>query len=230
MIDRIRKFFAKAFIKFKPRSTYNNWSLHPISRSFGLDRGKPIDRFYIDIFLEHHSYLIRGICCEISEDTYLRRYGVGVTDYLVFDFDRTNVKATIFGDLADPSALPENALDCFVLTQTLNFIFDIKSAVKGIHRMLKHNGVALVTVAGISQISRYDMERWGDFWRFTILSILTLFEEVFGKDNVDAQSYGNVLSAKSFLDGLCAEELTLEELLHVDPDYQIVITLKAFKR
>jgi hypothetical protein len=34
---------------------------------------------------------------------------------------------------------------------------------------LKPGGVLLATVSGISQISRYDMYRWGDYWRFTTL-------------------------------------------------------------
>ncbi len=48
--------------------------------------------------------------------------------------------------------------DCFIVTQTLNFIYDVKSAVKGIFHMLKDGGIILATVAGIFQISRYDIE------------------------------------------------------------------------
>src|ERR687894_427089 len=49
--------------------------LTPISREYGYDRGTPIDRFYIENFLEEHSSSIRGRVLEISENTYTRRFG-----------------------------------------------------------------------------------------------------------------------------------------------------------
>lgn len=91
-------------------------------------------------------------------------------------------------------------------------------------------GVGLITVAGISQISRYDMDRWGDYWRFTDLSIKKAFEEIFGEGNVDVETYGNVLATTAFLQGISSEELTKKELFYKDKDYQMTITIKAVKR
>ena len=48
----------------------------------------------------------------------------------------------------------------------------------------------LATVPGISQISRYDMDRWGDFWRFTTLSMRRLFEQSFAPADVAVTSRG----------------------------------------
>ena len=86
----------------------------------------------------------------------------------------------------------------------------------------------LCTVAGLCQISRYDMDRWGDYWRFTTKSIQQSFEEVFG-NNVKVTAYGNVLSATALLQGITVEELSTEELLFRDDDYQVVITIVATK-
>ncbi len=96
--------------------------------------------------------------------------------------------------------------------------------------MLKPGGIALITVGGLSQISRYDYNRWGDYWRFTDLSIKKAFEEVFGEGNVEVETYGNVLSAIAFLHGISAEELTEDELFYKDEDYQVIICIKAVKR
>jgi len=145
-------------------------------------------------------------------------------------YTKDNSKATIIGDLTNTLTLPENKIDCFILTQTLNFVYDFKSAIKGIYYMLKKEGVALVTVAGISQISRYDMDRWGDYWRFTDLSMKKTFEEVFDIGNVEVETYGNALTATAFLQGICAQELTNEELFYKDKDYQVTIAIKAKKR
>ena len=87
----------------------------------------------------------------------------------------------------------------------------------------------LATVPGISQISEYDMVRWGDYWRYTTLSIKKSFEEVFGKENVEVDFYGNVLASIAFLEGISAEELTKEELFFKDENYQLTIVIKARK-
>ena len=43
------------------------------------------------------------------------------------------------------------------------------------------------------------------------------------------QPYGNVLTATAFLYGLVQEELTRQELEFHDPDYEVVIGVKATK-
>lgn len=210
-----------------------NWqnlrSLEPISRVFAFDRGTPIDRVYIQHFLETNRRHIQGVLCEIAVNDYSRKYGSNVNKYEILHYTDDNPQATIVADLADVTTLPENQIDCFILTQTLNFIYDFKAAIQGLHFILKEGGVALVTVAGIAQISRYDMDKWGDYWRFTDLSIRKAFEEVFGAGNVEVETYGNVLACISYLEGICAEELSHDELFFIDKDYQLTITIKATK-
>ena len=73
------------------------------------------------------------------------------------------------------------------------------------------------------------MERWGDYWRFTSLSAKRLFEPVF-KGGVEVKSYGNVLAAIAFLQGIAVEDLPDISLLDAsDPDYQLVIAIVAKK-
>ena len=140
-----------------------------------------------------------------------------------------NPRATIVADLTCANDLPSNTLDCIICTQALSFIYDVRTAIQALHRILKPHGVLLATSHGISQISRNDMDRWGEYWRFTTLSARRLFEEVFPSDHVTVEAYGNVLAAVSFLHGLAAEELTKEELDHIDPDYEVLITVRAVK-
>jgi hypothetical protein len=73
------------------------------------------------------------------------------------------------------------------------------------------------------------MERWGDFWRFTSLSARRLFEEVFSPPNVTVEAHGNVLAALAFLHGMASEELRKGELDYYDPDYEVIITVRAVK-
>jgi SAM-dependent methyltransferase len=204
--------------------------LKPISRVFGFDRGLCIDRYYIENFLAKHAEDIRGHVLEIGDDTYTRRFGgdrVARSD--VLHVQEGNPKATIVADLTCADSIPSDTFDCIIFTQTLQFIYDVRAAIRHLHRILKPGGVLLATFPGISQISRYDMDRWGDYWRFTTLSARMLFEEVFPSGNVTVRAYGNVLAAVAFLHGLSAEELRREELDYHDPDYELIITLRALK-
>lgn len=204
--------------------------IRPISNTFGLDRGTPVDRYYINGFLKRNAHLIRGSVLEVAESHYSRCYGGDAVDcFEVLHATDENKRATIVGNLADIATLPENRVDCFICTQTFNFIFEVQKAVVGAHHLLKPGGVLLATVAGLCQISRYDMDRWGDYWRFTTASAQRLFEPVF-EGGVAIESFGNVLAATAMLQGAVVEDLPAPALLDEnDADYQVLITVVARK-
>ncbi len=204
--------------------------LQPISGVFGFDRGQCIDRYYIENFLAAYSEDIQGHVLEIGDDGYTRRFGgQKVVKSDVLHVQEGNPKATLVADLTCAGHIPSDTFDCIVFTQTLQHIYDVRAALRHLYRILKPGGVLLATFPGISQISRYDMDRWGDYWRFTSLSARRLFEEVFPPENVTVKAHGNVLSAIAFLHGLAAEELRREELDYHDPDYEVIITVRAVK-
>jgi hypothetical protein len=201
----------------------------PVSPIFGLDRGTPIDRYYIEKFLKASSGYIAGQVLEVGNSHYSKRFGGAGITCKVLHATEDNPAATVVGDLTDRTTLPGNITDCFICTQTLNFIFDVESAVAGIHHILKPGGVLLATVAGISQISRYDMERWGDYWRFTTASLEKLFKPVF-PGAVEIGIHGNSLAACAFLQGLAVEDLPDPRVLdETDPAYQLLLTITARK-
>lgn len=210
-----------------------NWkdlrTTEPLSNVFGFDRGTPIDRYYIEKFLNSNRDVIQGKVLEIAENTYTLQFGNPEVSSEILSYSADNKSATIIGDLTKKETLPSGAVDCFICTQTFNFIYDFKQAIEGAHHLLKPGGTLLVTLAGLSQISRYDMDRWGDFWRFTTKSAERVFGEVFGKENIQVSSYGNVFAAVAFLHGLSQQEVTTSELDVNDPNYQIVITVVARK-
>jgi len=204
-------------------------STRPVSRKFGFDRGKPIDRYYIENFLKANRQLITGAVLEIADSTYSKAFGTAVSRYEVLGYSPTQ-NTTIIGDLCDPASLPSGMIDCFICTQTYNFVYDFKAAIAGSKSLLKPGGTLLATVSGLSQISRYDMDHWGDYWRFTTLSITKAFEEVFGVGNVVVDCHGNCLAACSFLQGLSCHEVSRRQLDIKDEDYPILITIVARKR
>ena len=205
--------------------------LTPVSRRFGWDRGGlPVDRYYIERFLQQHASDIAGHVLEVRDDAYTRKFGgARVTRADILHPTADNENATIVADLTCAEHVPSDSFDCIILTQVLPFIPDPQAAVRTLHRILRPGGVVLATMPGISQIVRYDMDRWGDYWRFTSLSARRAFECAFPQGDVRVQAHGNVLAATAFLQGLSSRELRPNELEYQDPDYEVLITVRAVK-
>lgn len=201
----------------------------PISRSFGYDRGSPVDRHYIESFLSTQASDIAGRVLEVKDDAYTRQFGGSrVTHSDILDIDPENLNATIIADLNAAHELPDHTFDCIILTQTLLLVYDVRSAIRELHRSLKPGGVLLATVPGITPIAHAELgETW--YWAFTRRSMERLFQERFPGSHLTVEAYGNVLSATAFLQGLALEELRPEELAVRDPDYQVIITVRAVK-
>jgi SAM-dependent methyltransferase len=202
----------------------------PISRVFGFDRGHCIDRVYIEAFLDEFRTDVAGRVLEIADNTYTQRFGgdrVERSD--VLHAAAGSPGATIVADLTGDDPVPLAAFDCIVLTQTLNVVYDTRALLAKLRSMLKPGGVLLATAPGISQISRYDMDRWGDYWRFTSLSLRKLFEETFPADAVTVRGYGNVLTAVGFLHGLAESDLPRRAFNETDVDYEVLLGVRAVR-
>lgn len=204
----------------------------PFERNFGYGRGTPIDRHYIERFLNEHQTLIRGSILEALDSSYTRNFGgTQVTHSDVLHRTPNNPLATVIADLNNgPGELRSGFYDCIILTQTLLFVYDLRAALRALEDALKPGGTLPCTVPGISQIDRIAIQLGdADCWRFTDASARMLFEEVFPPENVRVRAHGNVLAAIAFLHGLSVEELSPEELDYCDPDYQLIITVRATK-
>jgi hypothetical protein len=201
----------------------------PISPVFALDRGFPIERYYIEEFLDRHRTDIAGRAMEFGDTTYLDRFGDDrVTRKDVFSYVQAP-GATIVGDLSGTTPLPQGVFDCIVCTQTLQMIYDIRTAVHRLSGMLRPGGVLLVTTHGISKVGRHlDRDGWGEYWHLTRQAARTLFDDAFD-GTCEVTGYGNVLSAVAALHGLAAEELTAAELAHRDRDFDVIIGVRAVR-
>jgi SAM-dependent methyltransferase len=205
-------------------------SLEPVSRDWGFDRGTPIDRYYIEQFLASCEEDIHGRVMEVGTNKYTKLFGgKKITRSDVIHPSANYPLANMTLDLTDAGLIPNDIFDCIICTQTLQFIYDVRVAVATLHRILKPKGVLLVTVPGIAQISREDMQATGEYWRFTDLSMKRLLTQFFGDDELEVMSLGNVLSSIALLQGIAVEELCGRELDEKDPEYQLLITTRAVK-
>jgi surface carbohydrate biosynthesis protein/FkbM family methyltransferase len=195
----------------------------PVSRKFGLDLGTSICRYYIHSFLDKYKAQIQGDILEIGDDRYTQQFGQNIISSRVLTADPNRINA-IQGDLGTGKNLPVGEINCFICTQTIQCVFDIKATVKNAVKTLKPGGVLLLTASGISQISKFDYERWGEYWRLTKQSMELLLKEVAPKAEIIVESYGNLAASKAYLDGVPAESMDAETLAVNDDDYQMLIT------
>jgi peptidoglycan/xylan/chitin deacetylase (PgdA/CDA1 family)/glycosyltransferase involved in cell wall biosynthesis len=201
----------------------------PISASWGRDRGTPIDRYYIERFLEAHRTDIRGHVLEVRDSNYTTRFGAAaVTQADVVDVDAANSQATIVTDLRNASAIASDTYDCLVVTQTLHLIDDIRAAIRECARVLRPGGVLLATVPSIIRV---DDEAGvdGDYWRLTEASARKLFADAFPQDCLEVTTYGNVAAATAFLQGVSLEEISTSEVEHRDPVFPVVVAVRAVR-
>lgn len=233
-LSMIRKITLNILKGLNRKINSSNWkdlrSTVPISDVFSYDRGsQSVHRYYVDKFVAQHADKIKGSVLEVGDRTYIDRHINSIAEARVIHFMETSVANGFKGDMTDKSTLPASAFDCFICTQTFNFIFDFNAAIEGAHFMLKDGGYLVATVSGIQQISQFDATQWGDYWRFTSQSSVRAFAKVFGEKNVSVISFGNVLSSVAALEGLGASELTGKELDYMDPSYELVIGIIAKK-
>jgi SAM-dependent methyltransferase len=217
--NRMRRLFHPAFLGSLRRTT-------PIGRAWGFDRGTPIDRYYIERFLAEHRQDIRGRVLEVKDSTYTDRFATGVTERDVLDIDPDNPRSTIVADLAAADDVPSNRFDCFILTQTLQFVYDTRAAIGHAYRILRPGGTLLVTVPAVSRAAARASR---DYWRFTIPSCSRLFTEVFRPEDISIAAYGNVLVNIAFLEGMASEELKPHELEVNDEEFPLIVTVRAVK-
>lgn len=227
ILDNYKKIIRR-FIKLKTLYFLFS-STKPISKYYGLERGNSIDRYYIDKFLERNKNKIRGKCLEILNNHYTTKYSIEKDiESDVLDIDKENKKASIIDDLRNLKKISDNTYDCIILTQVLQFIDDLDSAVSECFRILKPGGVLLVTLPSISRIDCVANIK-GDFWRFTKASAKFLFEKQFESSELDINSFGNAKSGAYFFVGFSQEDVSQKVLEENDQNFPVIITVRAEK-
>ncbi|MES2179275.1 MAG: methyltransferase domain-containing protein [Gemmatimonadota bacterium] len=205
--------------------------LTPISPIFGIERGLPVDRYYIERFLREFAHDVRGHCLEIGDRYYTEMFGgqkVERSD--VLHYLEGNPAASIVADLTSAAHIPSDSFDCIIFTQSLQVIYDFRAALRTLHRILRPDGVILITTHGISKVACLpEREGWGEYWHFTSQSLKRILAETFPRSRVEVKVWGNVLAATAFLHGIATEELTGAELEYGDPEFEMIVTARVQK-
>jgi SAM-dependent methyltransferase len=203
--------------------------LQPISDQYGFDRGKPVDRYYIESFLSARARVIRGNVLEIKNREYTQRFGGDlVIRSDVLDIDPANVDATIIADITKPEDFSPEQFDCVIFTQTLQYCSSPARALQSLARILRPGGDLLLTCPSITRIKGADSDgSWHSI--FTPLALRTLLEANFGNSTIDVEIHGNVFAATCFLWGISVEDISSRELDYTDPEFPVLLTASVTK-
>jgi peptidoglycan/xylan/chitin deacetylase (PgdA/CDA1 family) len=202
--------------------------LRPFSDEFGFDRGTPVDRVYIERFLEAHRACIFGDVLEVQEPGYTRRYGgIRVRREHVVDIDAGNPRATIVADLCAPGSLPAAAYDCAIVTETLQLLADEHAALRNLHHALRPGGTLLLTIPCLSRQDPEAVE--SDRWRMLPLGLAERLARACPDAEIHVEGHGNLLASIAFLAGLAAEELRPAELDADDAAFPLIACARLTK-
>jgi hypothetical protein len=197
----------------------------PFSSCFGFDRGTPVDRYYLERFLDAHRASIAGDVLEIQMVAYAGRFGHQVRRADSVDLNPA-VRPTFLCDLAhSESVLPSEAYDCFLLPNTLCVLQDLEGCLRHALRVIKPGGVILASTAGFVPLA----PDCPDYWHLSAAGWREITERVWAGCEVTVESHGNCLTAVAAMLGLALEELTPAELEVMDPRYPVLVTVVCRK-
>jgi peptidoglycan/xylan/chitin deacetylase (PgdA/CDA1 family) len=166
---------------------------------------------------------------EVKDAAYAELFGgARVSRADVLDVDPTNPRATIVADLARADTIPSETYDCFILTQTLTLVYDVRAALGHAVRVLKPGGVLLCTLGALGRVDP-ESGADGDFWRFTEASVRRLLAEHLPAECFEVTTVGNVHLGAAFLYGLALDEIdpALREVN--DPSFPLLVLARAVK-
>jgi SAM-dependent methyltransferase len=194
----------------------------PLCQFFGFTRGTPIDRYYLNRFVESIRDEVRGITLEIGGEKQNRDlFGFKcATEYRVLDLP--GLSDDVAGDVSRRDTFAENTFDSIVIFNVLEHCERPQQVVDNIHRWLQPGGKAFVLVPTAQKLHPAP----GDYWRPLPQGLQSLFR-AFSKH--ETRTYGNIATVIASFHGIAAEELTGEELDFNHPDYPVVSCIIAEK-
>jgi hypothetical protein len=216
---------VRCWLAGKPVPRWGNLRrTRPFSERFGMDRGTPVDRHYLQQFFEQHRRFITGDVLEVHQPFYTTRYGSGVRTSHTVDID-PRVRPTYVADLAAPGdVIPAGRYDCFLLHNTLHLIADFEAALRTAARTVRPGGMVLAATPVLMPHSE-EIE----YLRPCVAGWRTLAARAWPGYETTVKAHGNSLAATAAMLGLAAEELRPAELDAEDPFYPVLITAAARK-
>ncbi len=197
----------------------------PFSVNFGFDRGTPVDRYYLQKFLETHRADITGNVLEIQSPGYANRYGSNLRQVHTIDISPASVPTFVCDLARSEGVVPDATYDCFLLPNTLHHLRDLEGSLRQALRVVKPGGVILASAAAFVPL----IPDGPDYWRMSATGWVEVTRRAWAGCDVLIESHGNCLAAVAAMLGLALEELTQGEMDASDPRFPVLVTLACRK-
>lgn len=202
----------------------------------GTLRGEAIVRRYWERFLETHRADIRGKCLELGSQVTIRRLGgSAVSEGAAIDLSPHSPEITVVGDLSRADQITGEAYDCFIIPFTMHLIYDVEAALYHSLRLLKPGGVLLVNFPCMDYYFPRGLDMGTGrplfmFWWFTPIQVDNLLGRAgLGRADYTMRIDGNLFARVAYQMNMPAEELSREELNHVDEGHPLLISVRAVR-
>jgi hypothetical protein len=197
--------------------------LIPFCPDYGYSRGTPIDRYYLNRFIEEIRDEVTGNTLEIGGAKQNQQlYGFSrANPYRALDM-KAKTGVDIVGDVHNPDLCRNNSLDSIIIFNVLEHCERPWVVVDNIHNWLKERGKVFCMVPTAQRIHGAP----NDFWRILPDAMGTLFSKF---SALKLLSYGNPITTISSLMGIAAEELSREDLESLNNEYPVATCVVAQK-
>jgi SAM-dependent methyltransferase len=197
--------------------------LMPVCPAFGMSRGTPIDRHYLNQFIAEIRDSVQGDVVEIGGlDSNKGVYGfTRASGYRGLDV-REAPGVSLAGDAADAGIIPADSLDTIIAFNVLEHTARPWQVIDNMRQWLRPGGTACCMVPSAQRLHS-DPE---DYWRPLPAALREMFS-AWSEQTV--HQYGNPLSVIASLMGIAAEELDDLELSAYHPDYPVATCIVARK-
>ena len=194
----------------------------PFCPQFGHFRGSPVDRYYLDRFIDEIRNEVKGVTLEIGglkQNRELYKLA-NVTKFLTMDLGGPDLD--IVGDAHDPNVVEEESMDSILLFNVLEHCEQPWVVVDNVYRWLKPHGQVFCMVPNAQRVHRVPR----DYWRILPDALDSIFSR-FPRRKLHV--YGNPLTTMAAFYGIAAEELTREELDFHHENYPVANCIHAHK-
>ncbi len=162
---------------------------------------------------------------EVGDRRYTTQFGGElVTSSDIVDVDPSNEDASICADLCRRGALPADAFDCIILTETLHMLPEPGVAIRNCERALRTGGSLLLTTPVLKRMSPDHPDV--DYWRFTPTGIELLFGRHWHGD-FSVRAFGTLRTCAAFLVAAVAEDLDDSAFATQDERFPLTVAVHA---
>lgn len=192
----------------------------PYGQLFGVGRGLPVGRYYVENFLRRNAHLVRRRCLEFGDPHY-RSFFPDATAYEVINVG-PGKHVTYVCDIHNLENVPLEAFDAIICTQVFEHLAYPEKAAVSLYRLLKPGGVVLLTAPFLNPVHYVPT----DFRRFTPECLEMILKDAGLR--VDEVDFGGncLIGTGSFL-GMVTEDFTRAEMDRKDRIFPYNILIRA---